>query len=189
MSLLPCGFANRSSWAGCRSDLYLFWSQDQTAADLAAGVEHICHTGPLCAARERSPAGAIVDSQAAAALCCPRAADDPVPWCHTFSIIARSLSGLMLHGVTEAGMSPTGGLVTVCQARRRRAQADTAWQGWTVSQGRRLVSAPACFCPASPQVPSCCSSPRAMHHPRRSCTHCPFPFCHLHLQVGVSSGL
>lgn len=45
-----------------------------------------------------------------------------------------------------------------------------------MSQGSQLVFSPGCLCPASPQVPSCCSSPHAMHHrPRRSLHPPPLP--------------
>lgn len=73
---------------------------------------------------------------------------------------------------------------------RVSAGADTAQQGRRVSQGSQLVSPPGCLCPASPQVPSCCSSPQATHHhPRRSSHPPPLPTSPSPWQVGVPLGL
>lgn len=74
--------------------------------------------------REQSPASAAGESQALDAVCHPGAADDPVSL-HIFPVIAGSLGGLVLHSVTEAGISPQEALslctragAWVCQGTR-----------------------------------------------------------------------
>lgn len=67
--------------------------------------------------REWSPAGGTGKSQAAAARCCPGAADDLIPWCHRIPVIARSLGELMPHSTTNSGTFFSGAFVTAHQDR------------------------------------------------------------------------
>lgn len=90
--------------------------------------------------REQSLASATGESQALAAVCCPGAADDPVSCRHISPVIARSLSGLMLHGVTEAGMSPqeasspcTGTGAGVCRGRHKPSRVEGCPRGVSLS--------------------------------------------------------
>lgn len=95
------------------------------AACALAGADSGVLQGHCVQPWEQSPASAAGERQAPAAMCRPGAADDPVSCRHMSPIIVRSLGGLMLHGVTKAGTSPPGGLVTTHQGRGRHVLAWT----------------------------------------------------------------
>lgn len=140
---------------------------------------------------EQSPAGAMGQNQALAAMCHPGAADDPLSCCHMSPVIARSPGGPMPHSTAEAGTPASGALVTVHQGRgtavpgqTEPSSAEGCPKGVTLSPllAASALQGPRTYLAAAAPVP-CTTTPGGVY------TQHPFPFHCLQLQGGGSPGL